>query len=259
MEIDTQSRSSKSEKDMEIIVVETCLLAGKIMLQSGAETYRVEDTMTRIAQAGRIHGESFVMPTGIIFSSDDAQLTKLNRISNRSTDLDKVIQVNQISRLLCQETITMNEAYKQLQAIHDAPASYSLWFQIFSAVLTSCGFLFMFGGTWQDMIPAGIAGGIGYWVVTLVHHWSKLKFFAEFAASLMVGFLSILFITEGVGHAMSIIIIAAVMPMVPGILITNAVRDLIAGHLVSGLSKGAEATLTAFAIGAGIAVALQIL
>jgi uncharacterized membrane protein YjjP (DUF1212 family) len=43
------------------------------------------------------------------------------------------------------------------------------------------------------------------------------------------------------------------MPLVPGLAITNAVRDLMGGDLVSGLSKGAEALLTAFAIGAGIA------
>ena len=50
------------------------------------------------------------------------------------------------------------------------------------------------------------------------------------------------------------IIIGSVMPLVPGLLITNAVRDLMAGHLVSGISKGAEAFLTAFAIGGGIAI-----
>jgi len=49
------------------------------------------------------------------------------------------------------------------------------------------------------------------------------------------------------------------MSLVPGLLVTNAIRDLMAGHLVSGLSKGAEAFLTAFAIGAGIAVVLSFL
>lgn len=30
-------------------LLETCLMAGKIMMESGAEMYRVEDTMNRIA------------------------------------------------------------------------------------------------------------------------------------------------------------------------------------------------------------------
>lgn len=36
----------KKEKDY---LLETCLMAGKIMMESGAEIYRVEDTMNRIA------------------------------------------------------------------------------------------------------------------------------------------------------------------------------------------------------------------
>ncbi|MNJ01474.1 hypothetical protein D3C73_1611210 [compost metagenome] len=54
------------------------------------------------------------------------------------------------------------------------------------------------------------------------------------------------------------IIIGSVMPLVPGLLITNAVRDLMAGHLVSGLSKGADAFLTSFAIGTGIGLVLSL-
>ncbi len=53
------------------------------------------------------------------------------------------------------------------------------------------------------------------------------------------------------------IIIGSVMPLVPGLLITNALRDLMSGHLVSGLSKGADACLTSFAIGAGVAVIIS--
>jgi uncharacterized membrane protein YjjP (DUF1212 family) len=63
----------------------------------------------------------------------------------------------------------------------------------------------------------------------------------------------------GAGQQVDKIIIGSVMTLVPGLLVTNAVRDLMAGHLVSGLSKGAEALLTAFAIGSGIAVVLSFL
>ena len=97
-------------------VVETCLLAGKIMLQSGAETYRVEDTMTRIAESfGILHTHSFVTPTGIIFSIDGSEPTKLVRVSERSTDLKKVTIVNSISRKLTGREISLNEAWDELK------------------------------------------------------------------------------------------------------------------------------------------------
>jgi uncharacterized membrane protein YjjP (DUF1212 family) len=65
-------------------------------------------------------------------------------------------------------------------------------------------------------------------------------------------------VTSGLGRDLDKIIIGSVMPLVPGLLITNAVRDLMAGHLVSGMSKGAEAFLTAFAIGSGVALVLAV-
>ena len=83
--------------------------------------------------------------------------------------------------------------------------------------------------------------------------------FAEFTASLVIGLLSALLVASGLGTQIDKIIIGSVMPLVPGLSITNAVRDLMAGHLLSGLSKGAEAFLTAFAIGAGIAIVFTLL
>jgi uncharacterized membrane protein YjjP (DUF1212 family) len=78
-------------------------------------------------------------------------------------------------------------------------------------------------------------------------------------ASFIIGLLSFFFVKIGAGQQLDKIIIGSVMTLVPGLLVTNAVRDLMAGHLVSGLSKGAEALLTAFAIGSGIAVVLSFL
>jgi uncharacterized membrane protein YjjP (DUF1212 family) len=107
---------------------------------------------------------------------------------------------------------------------------------------------------WKDFIPALITGGVGFTSLIYFHRLVPIKFFAEFLASFIIGMLSYGFVEIGVGQELDKIIIGSVMPLVPGLLITNAVRDLMAGHLVSGLSKGAEAFLTAFAIGTGIAV-----
>lgn len=88
---------------------------------------------------------------------------------------------------------------------------------------------------------------------------SQVRFFAEFTASFIIGLLALVMVLIEVGSELDKIIIGSVMPLVPGLAITNAVRDLMAGHLVSGLSKGADAFLTAFAIGAGIAVVFTIM
>jgi uncharacterized membrane protein YjjP (DUF1212 family) len=225
------------------------------MMESGAETYRVEDTMMRIAASyGIMETHSFVTPTGIIISLKGNNPTQLVRISNRSTDLEKVARVNNISRKIAIGELEVDVAYELLQELKASHLAFPIWIQIFAAATASGSFLIMFKGVWADFLPALIVGGIGYSSLLFIQHYTQVKFFAEFIASLIIGVLSFQFVGVGFGQELDKIIIGSVMPLVPGLLITNAVRDLMVGHFVSGLSKGAEAFLTAFAIGAGVAV-----
>lgn len=247
------------EQERKYDIMEVCLLAGKILLESGAETYRVEDTMVRIASSyGIPQSHSFVTPTVIIFSVETSEptKTKLIRISDRTTDLEKVTMVNRISRKISGGELTLEAAYHLLKNVEETNYAFSFKVQLAGASLTSGCFLIMFDGTWHDFIPAMVAGGLGYTGSVYFHRLVSTKFFAEFMASIIIGLIAIAFIGLGLGNELDKIIIGSVMPLVPGLLITNAVRDLMAGHLLSGLSKGAEALLTAFAIGSGIAVML---
>jgi uncharacterized membrane protein YjjP (DUF1212 family) len=241
--------------------MEICLLAGKIMLQSGAETYRVEDTMVRIAESlGGKESHSYVTPTGIIFSieSEEFTKTKLIRITDRTTDLQKVTEVNSISRSISRKELSLEEAFHALKEIEGAKLTYSVLVRTLAAAIASGCFVIMFKGIWYDFFPAFIAGGLGLLSVIFFQRLVPIKFFAEFVSSIVIGLVSLLFVNIGWGLEADKIIIGSVMPLVPGLLLTNAVRDLMAGHLVSGLSKGAEALLTAFAIGSGIAVILSL-
>ncbi|WP_345241629.1 threonine/serine exporter family protein [Pontibacillus salipaludis] len=247
------------EHTQKLEMLELCLLIGRIMLQNGAETYRVEDTMTRIAASyGKEDAQSFVTPTGIFFSVSRAEPAKLVRVSDRATNLSKVTAANNISRNITGGKLTVDEAYKQLSEIDAAGSHYSVATQVAAASIASGCFAIMFQGNWYDFLPACISGGAGFVVLLLLHRLFEIRFFAEFLASLFIGILAFMFISFGVGHETYKVVIGSVMPLVPGLLITNAVRDLMAGHLVSGLSKGAEAFLTATAIGGGVAIAFSI-
>lgn len=250
------------KQDQTFEVMRACLLAGKIMLQSGAETYRVEDTMSRMASAfGIDQTHSYVTPTGIIFSVEGVgpEKTKLVRISDRTTDLRKVAMVNSVSRKISSGEVGLEEAINLLKEMEKANLTYSFKIQITAAAIASGCFTIMFLGSWLDFLPSMAAGGIGFFLVVYLHRIVPVKFFAEFLSSFFIGMVAFFFVKLGLGQELDKIIIGSVMPLVPGLLITNAVRDLMAGHLVSGLSKGAEALLTAFAIGSGIAAILSFL
>ncbi|MDH6426727.1 threonine/serine exporter family protein [Paenibacillus sp. FSL R7-0048] len=240
-------------------IVDLCLLAGKIMLQNGAETYRVEDTMTRMAASLGFPGaHSYVTPTVIMFTTNRTEPVKLYRIAERTTDLQKVSEVNDISRRLNERQITAEEARTRLGEVDDAAHAYPVWLQIIAAALTGACFTVMFKGSLWDALPALPISGLGFAAVIYLHRLVQTRFFAEFSASFLIGLLAFYSVKLGIGQEMDKIIIGSVMPLVPGLLITNAVRDLMAGHLVSGISKGADAFLTAFAIGTGIGLVLSL-
>ncbi len=249
------NESLKREHD----IIKVCLLAGKIMLQSGAETYRVEDTMMRIAASfGVTNSHSYMTPTGIIFSVEEPQhITRLIRISDRTTNLDKIEKVNSVSRKISLGELTIEEAYQALQQIEQEPFIYPNWLLILLSAVASGCFLIMFRGIWADFLPAAVAGGLGFTCFVVMHRVIPVRFFAEFSGALVIGIVSVWLVNLGIGQELDTIIISSVMPLVPGLLITNAIRDLMAGHLISGLSKGAEAFVTSFAIGAGVAFTLS--
>lgn len=251
----TSNNSNTSTHD----IIDLCLLAGKIMLQSGAETYRVEDTMSRMAAALGFPGaHSYVTPTVIMFTTSRTEPVKLFRIAERTTDLQKVSEVNDISRRLSERQLTAAEARERLGIVDDAAHAYPVWVQIAAAALTGACFTVMFKGSLQDALPSLLISGTGFAAATYLHRLVQIRFFAEFIASFIIGLMAFFSVRLGIGQEMDKIIIGCVMPLVPGLLITNAVRDLMAGHLVSGISKGADAFLTAFAIGTGIGLVLSI-
>ncbi|MEO4053872.1 threonine/serine exporter family protein [Solibacillus sp. CAU 1738] len=239
------------------MAIDCFLLAGRIMMESGAETYRVEDTMLRMARSQNMSdAQSYVTPTGIIFSLGGTHPTRITSISTRITDLHRIVLVNNVSRKLTSQMITLEQAYDELKKIQKTNYFLPIALQVLAASIASSCFLILFKGMWSDMPAAFIAGGVGLYVVTMVHGFTRVKFFSEFLAALVVGTIAYFAVQFGYGTEIDKIIIGSVMPLVPGLLITNAVRDLMAGHFIAGIAKGAEAFLTAFAIGSGIALVL---
>lgn len=109
--------------------------------------------------------------------------------------------------------------------------------KLFAAAIACGFFLFMFGGVASDCWIAVIAGGAAFLTFSLVQRFIQIKFFSEFVASAVVITIAATFTKLGIATNQNIITISSVMPLVPGILICNAIRDLMAGELLAGMSR----------------------
>ena len=247
----------KADKMMDV-----CLLAGKIMLTYGAETYRVEETLERMAIAGGFKNvNSFVTTTGIFLSFEEANqadIMQMIRIDERNQDLNKISLVNQVSREFVAGDINIDEAFNELERIASSSMAYPIWLIHLASGIAGGGFSYLFGGGVKDTIPAFIAGVTASVILLEVEKYMKVKFFAEFIAAFIGGSIAIALVFIGLGTNLNQIIIGTLMPLVPGVPLTNAVRDLMSGDLVAGVSRGAEATITSLSIATGIALAITL-
>ncbi|KRL96918.1 threonine/serine exporter family protein [Liquorilactobacillus satsumensis] len=240
------------ERDDQII--ETVLLAGKIMIENGADMARVDDTMTRIARnAGIKDPKIFETTTGILMSLPEKRASQVEPIQKRTIDLEKVSSVNQQSRAFQKGQISLQEFRDSLIKLNVTSPFFSFWLQLVAATVISVTLMLMYGGAWQDMFATALAGGFGYSCYYFINNRLQVRFVSEFLGAFLIGITAVLCVRWGAGNQIDMITIGGVMPLVPGVPITNAVRDVFAGHFLSGMARALESLLSACAIGMGIA------
>lgn len=233
---------------------------GALLLENGAEIYRVEESVTRILTAyGVQEAEVFAIPTCLIttVSVEGKTRTKLRRVKARRTDLDRVERYNNLCRRVCRQTPPREEVLRAIGEIQRRPM-YGLPMKAAAFALTASAFALFFGGTWMDALCAALIGAV---MKLLAHPMDRLhtnSFFMNIVLSGLTAALALSGVALGLGTNVDKIVIGSFMNLVPGVAITNAMRDIIAGDLVAGLTRLTEALLTAvaMALGAGIAVAV---
>lgn len=244
------------------LVLDTCLTAGKIMIESGSEMYRVEDTMHRItANAGLADARIYTTPTGLMVGLDKTNDVQIEQIDERAIDLEKVTRVNQLSRMFADKKITLEQLRDELEDVAVKTPAFPLWVQTLgTGVLSSTlMILFMNGYDWLDFPFAAIIGMLAFLTYHAVKKYTNIRFLSEMLASVVLAFCAI-FLKKIIPSVDSdAIIIGAVMVLVPGLALTNSLRDLFAGHLISGIARGVEAMLTAIAIGGGVGIVIKLL
>lgn len=245
-------------------MAELAMLAGEIMLKNGAETYRVEDTINRIlGQSGLSTVEAFVITTGIVITLDDPSIeaiTMVRRVSSRSTDLSKIASVNEISRKLCNKEFEAEEAYSRLLQIANEKKEYNVYIYSLGIVFIVAGCAIMFGGTAKSMLLAIFIGICEVIALLVTKRLNMNQFISDTLVALVTAAFIMICKNIGlIGSDLNLLISASIMPLVPGVAITNAVRDTLCGDYISGAARILEAFVTATAVAIGVGAGLTII
>lgn len=242
-------------------LIEVALKAGEILLTSGAEIYRVEDTIKRICRSYKAECESFALPTGIFISvreeSESAPQTTFKRIRQRSVDLHRIDSVNSFSRNLETALPEYSEAIDILTEIENRK-SYSYPVRLITAGAASFVFTLLFAGTAGEGIAAIIIGMMIFTIKEKLAETGVFQFFELFAAGAAAGVASLLAVKLFPEFNIYKIIIGSIMLFLPGVAITNGIKDALHDDLVASIARLGEAVFTAAAVGAGVGISLAI-
>lgn len=237
--------------------------AGELMMKSGAEIYRVEDTVTRICKACGIHYvDVFAMQTGIFVSLDTGDensdmYTYVKRIEGVSTDLTKISELNRFSREFTTTDLSVEEGMHRLKEIsHIQLPPFPL--RVLGAALVSSFFSLLFGGGVLDFLCAFIIGAASYSASRILGLYSINFFIRGFCCCALAAFLALSISSMVPGANYNAIIIGALMIFVPGVAITNSIRDFLSGNMLSGLARATEAGLVAISLAAGVGMVLRL-
>ena len=226
---------------------------------SGAETYRVEECVKRIVAAYGLEARVYAVPHSLFISiliPGRDPLTQLCRMEHQSTDLEAVERFSNLSRRICAEKPDWDTALQWVAEAEAGRKRYSLPMDLLGHVLVACGFCVFFGGGWKEFLGAGLCGLVLGILSRLLRNTNTFfqKIISAFAMAFVAyGISSLVWVSNA-----DTCVIGTLMLLVPGLLFTNALRDIIYGDTNSGINRIVEVLLIAAAVSLGTAAAWHV-
>ncbi len=232
---------------------------GEALISSGAEISRVEDTLNRVGYAyGASNMNVFVITSSIVITIEmpDGQLrTHTRRIKNANgTDFTKLERLNELSRSVSEKQIPVDELIEKIGEI--ASCRGKKYEFLMAYILAPAAFAVFFGGSLLDGAAAGIVGAFMWvlWLYLLPICMNNVVY--QFSASFLSGFMICIASKIVPGLGMEHIMIGDIMLLIPGIMFTNSLRDILLGDTISGAMRLIEAVLLTLALVLGFVAAI---
>ena len=233
---------------------------GYELAMSGAETFRIEESISRVLKSYGLDSEVFAIPNFLIVSILDESgtpITRMRRIGHHGNDLDSVEKFSGLSRALCNRKPEPKTGMEWLEITRSKKQHYNTAAIYIGYFLGAMGYGLFFGGTLMDGICAGLCGMLVGLVDKVTGNMKANQFFRTIASAFIMALLAYGLGSLGIAKNPNAVTIGALMLLVPGLLFTNAMRDIIYGDTNSGVNRIVQVFLIAVALALGTAAAWQ--
>lgn len=242
-------------------ILKLAVSIGEALLKSGGEIYRVQETVGRILEAYGIEDyHVFVVSNGIFATIHEERADRgsmVRYVPLGSVHLQKVSDLNQLSREICSHECTVEEAYERLEQCQQLPGAGRLG-KMLSGGMACAAFCYIYGGKLTDSVLAFLLGGLLQLFLQAADKARVSKFMINITGGAMVSAISYGLVAAGFDFQQDKAIIGAIMLLVPGVSLTTAIRELFNGDYLSGCIHLADALMTAVCIAVGVGAAVRV-
>ena len=240
-----------------------CILdIGEMLLSNGADVNRVEDTTMRLSSAFdfrdcQVHAiNSSIILT--LTAPDDIIITRARRITRIDTDLDKVDELNDLSRKICGGMKDLESIRAEMQRIRNA-APYSPFMMYLAYAIAAGFFTLFFGGSLQDMLYSVPIALVLRFVKVRLSDYNNNKMVDNIILSAILT--SMALVGQRVFPVLNsdMIIIGDIMLLIPGLAFCNSIHDMVMGDTISGVLSMFDAVMRALSIAIGYVVVWAVL
>lgn len=243
------------------VILNLAVSMGEELLKNGGEIYRVQETVGRVMEAYGVQDyHVFVVTNGIfatVHEQDEDAGSMVRDVPLGDINLEKIAGINQLSREICQGSLSLSQAYERLeQCRHAAPLRES--FLVLACGIESAGFCFLLGGTPFDSIFSFLLGLLLQAFLVEGTKRNVSKFLLNILGSALVTAGSLALYGMGLSVHSDRIIIGGIIVLMPGVALVTGIRDSFNGDYLSGGIRLMDAVLTGICIAVGVGASVKI-
>jgi uncharacterized membrane protein YjjP (DUF1212 family) len=263
MSVTIEERTHKPPMEHEELrdAISLSLWAGQMLLQHGADTQRIEETIHRLGTGlGADWMDILVMPDGIIASTINNHefRTKVRRAPVRGVNMEVIAHINELSRRVSNGELDRFGLRQELRQLAESPSNYNRWMIVLGIGIACASFSRLFGGDEFVFVITFIASSIAMIVRQELHHRNFNVILNTIVTACVAGTIASFATLAQLGNNPTIAISASVLLLVPGLHLINSVKDILHGYTQNGLARGVYGFMITLGIALGLAVALWI-
>ena len=234
--------------------IEFVMLIGSSFHRYGASADRIEEALNMICEKIGIEANFFSLPTSIYGSfllADGSRVTRMERLDPGKINLSKLCSVDSVIENVLAGSCSLEEGVESTKKIIADSTEYNKLFSSMSHALIAAAVCVVFKGNPMDAVISLILGlAVGF--LTESVRKERLDSIIDGVIAFGINFLSFSALIFLPDINPSVISLAALIVLVPGLMFTTAIRELTSQNLTAGTARmfGSIIIMTKLAVGA---------